>query len=311
MAIMRSATEKEDLRRWVKFSKEKAQRLLAHAEDLSRSVFSSSDHFISFLDLTSRIHHYDAYNLLLIWEKCPSASCLAGYKVWERQLPPGSQVLRKEHIGKGIDLIAPFTDGSHEQSRLVWYSVSVFDISQTMLPSIPSSNNSPYFQDENHEYFIVDALKQILGTKFQRSVVIQPPTRLMQETGLPGQLTEKTILIRDDLPHLELLQWLTETVVQLSIEEKNLSAPASQLMRNCVQHCLFRIWGLEDFTRPPSCAQLESVAFKEMSFLHLLRDTLRELDSLSCSLYLSSRQQDDDLNDFELDELLYLPKIQH
>lgn len=309
MTTRKSTAEKDNMARWVKFSKENALRLLAHADELALTVFSSPDNFFSFLELTSRLHFYDARNLLLIWEKCPSASCLAGFKVWERYLPPGSQVLKKEHIGNAIDLIAPFTDGSDEQRCLVWYNISMFDVSQTMVQSTLPSFDFSYVSDDHHEYFLLDALKYILGSKFQRSIIIQPPNRLMRETGLFGQVTENAVILRDDLSALEMLQWLTETVVHLFIEGKNLSSPVAQLMRNCVRYCLFRIWDLEASLQAPSGVQLEAVVSGELVFLNLLRDTLRELNVLCCSIYLSLRKQDDGLDDFDLEELLDLPQI--
>lgn len=296
--------KREDLRRWVKNTQEKAQRLLAHAEEISQTVFSSPDNFTSFLNLTARIHHYDAYNLLLIWERCQSASYLAGYKIWERKMPPGAQILKKEYMGKGIEIVAPFTDGSRDNSHLVWYSVSVFDISQTMYKGSLSSFDPAYIHDTQHEDFLLDAIKMVLGSQFNRSVIIKPPSQPMQELGLPGEIQNESVIVRDDLSIEELLQWLTEAMVQLAIENAVFTPPVSQLMRDSVRYCLFCIWGLNDYIRPPfSTLQLKSVASNQLPFLHQLRDTTRNLNNFIAGFYLAKRREDEDLNISDLYDL--------
>lgn len=294
MAVIKSATDREKLRRWVKSSQEKAQRLLLRAEALSASVFSSADNLTDFLDLTARLHHYDACNLLLIWDAYPSASCLAGYKVWERQLPSGVQVLKPEFKGKAIDLIAPFTDSSDGRNCLVWYSVSVFDVTQTMVPFFSPSFDTSYILDDDHEYFLMDAINQVLSIRFGRSVIVQPASQLMAEVGLPGQITKTSVTVRMDLPSEKQLQWLTEALSVLSLEGSGLAPSSMELMKDCIEYCLFRIWGLDGFSHPPGSIRIQSVTSGHLAFLHLFRDTLRNLNNLVCSCYLAKRQESDD-----------------
>lgn len=304
MATTRSAARREELWRWANATQEKALRLLAHTEDLSKAVFSSIDNFISFLNLTARIHHFDAFNLLLIWERCPNASCLAGYQVWKRQLPQGTQVLKNEHKGKGIELVAPFTDSSSEENCLVWYSVSVFDISQTMVPVAPPPVDFVYILDKHHEDFLLDALQMIIATEFGRSACIQPPTQHLLEFDLPGEIKETSVIAREDLSLQDLLQWFTEVLAQLSIESVGLSLSSSKLLRDCIRYCLFCIWGLEALALPPSSTeQLYSVSTNQLSFLHLLRDTVRDLNTLVRSCYLEKRNEQEALSFLEPEEL--------
>lgn len=294
MAVIKSATDRERLRRWVKFSQEKAQCLLSRAEALSSSVFSSPETLAGFLDLTARLHHYDACNLLLIWDAYPAASCLAGYKVWERQVPSGAQVLKQEFKGKAIDLIAPFTDSSNGCNCLVWYSVSVFDVTQTTIPSFAPPFDTSYVLDDDHEYFLMDAINQVLSIRFGRSVIVQPASQLMAEVGLPGQITKTSVTVRMDLSPEKQLQWLTEVLSLLSIEGSGLAPSSLELMKDCIEYCLFRIWGLDGFLHPPSSIQIRSVTSGHLTFLHLFRDTVRDLNNQICSCYLAKRRESED-----------------
>ena len=77
MSATNDAMRRENLHLWAISSKKKALRLLAQMEDISVTVFSSPDHYVDFLNLTTRLHHYDALNLLLIWNSYPQATYLA------------------------------------------------------------------------------------------------------------------------------------------------------------------------------------------------------------------------------------------
>lgn len=301
MAVARSEADKEKLRLFFKNSQEKALNLLAHAEAVSGTVFSKLENLISFLDLTSRLHHYNGYNLLLIWERNPSVTWLAAYKFWENSVPPGSQVLKKEHFGKGLDLIAPFTEGANGRNYLVWYTVNVFDISQTNCKLQPPGFDPAYIQDTEHVYFLIDAVKMTLGAKFDRIVSIEHPSQHLQDAGAPGQITEKAVIARDDLPPEELLQWLTEALALLVIDGTGFNNPTILLLRDCIRYCLFRIWGLTDHAHPPaSTVQLRSVGVYALPFIHLLRDSVRTLNNLVCGFYTASRQDFIDLDEADL-----------
>lgn len=304
MAVIRSATRMEENKLWAAASKENAKRLLAHTEEISQVVLSSIGNFISFLDLMARIHQYDAYNLLLIWERCPNASCLTGYETWKRQMPRGAQVLKDEYKGKAIELVAPFTDGSGADSCLVWYRTTVFDVSQTNVPAAPPPVDCAYILDKNHEFFLQDALQMAIATKFHRSVLIQPPSQKMLEYDLSGEIKESAVIAREDLSSTDLLQWLTEALAQLSIQSAGLSPASSKLLRDCIRYCLFRIWGLEALALPPSSTeQLNSVSQNQLMFLHLLRDTVRALNMLVRSCYLEKRNENEELSLSDLENL--------
>lgn len=293
MAITRSTFVREERQRWIKDTQTKANGLLAHSDEVSADVFSSLENFTSFLELTTRVHHYDAYNILLIWERLSSASFLAGFPTWQRQLPEGTRILKPEYIGKGIDIVSPFTDRSSTDTRLVWYTLKVFDISQTTLPAHTPVFDPAYVHDYAHEYFLMDAIRLALGTKYHRSIIMEPPSQTLREFGLPGQINEQEVIVRDDLPHLEQLQWLTEALAKLSLEDSGLSSASIHFMQSCVSYCLLHIWELQNEAHlSASTAQLKTVpAEQRPEFLHVLRDSVRYLNNLICSFYLLRRQE--------------------
>ena len=294
---MTTIRDPDKLRQWVLATQGKAQKLLCHTGEISSVVFSSGDYYRSFLDLTAKLHYFDAYNLLLIWERLPSASCLAGYKVWEQQVPTGTQILKKEQLGKGIELIAPFTDSSDGQTKLVWYSVSVFDISQTTI-SVPYPVFDPaYIHDADHIYFLLDAIKSVLGSKFDKSFCICQPSQIMEDLGLPGEITESAVIARSDLSEDAFLRWSTEALSQLAIGGSLLEPPLFQLLSDSICYCLLQIWDLGPAPLSPgSDLQLRAVSpEQQLTFCHLLRDTVRELNNLVCSYYLLSRREAEDV----------------
>jgi len=158
--------------------------------------------------------------------------------------------------------------------------------------------------DHEHEFFLLDALKLAIGTVYERSVLIQPPTKLQQEAGLPGHITDQAVFVRDDLSLKEQLQWLTESVIALEGTRQNLAPSSLQLFIHCISYCLFHIWGLKEYAIQPRSIQLSGAAQQEMAFLHLVRDCLRTLNNLICSCYISCRQEDDDLAGIDIEDLL-------
>lgn len=305
MAEMKSAMEREDMLRRFALSKQKAQSLLAQTERLAKTALSSSDNTISFLNLTARLHHFDAYNLLLIWDRFPSASYVAAFNDWKKQLPETAQVLREEEKGNGIILLCPITEFKESKYCLVWYSVSAFDISQTTVPAAPPSFDPAYVMDRDHEVFLLGAVQQTLSTQYGRSVIVQPPSQLMLQTGLPGHITEQVVILRDDISLREQLQWLVDAMVQLSVQEMDLTPDSLLLLKTCINYCLFRIWSLDSYALPPSNTQLKSAAGRELNLLHTIRDATRYLNNLVSSCYIIKRQTDDDTDDIELEDLMH------
>jgi len=95
----------------------------------------TGDRWAEMLRTAARFHSYSAGNVMLILAQCPTASRVAGYRVWQAM---GRQVRKGE---KGIAILAPVTfrrrttddDGEETDVRGVrgFRPVFVFDIAQT------------------------------------------------------------------------------------------------------------------------------------------------------------------------------------
>lgn len=278
---------------WSQEVKSKANELRESATNAAHDLFRSGD-LCGYLDLVCRLNCYDAYNLLLLLQQYPKATCLAGFKQWQKLLnDPTAQVLRPEWRGKGIDLIAPYTDvlGS-ERYSLTWFAVKQFDISQTNVTSFHPAP-SVYTEDKQHLSILQSALEGVAATEYHRSVVHTPASSQLRSIGLAGRMNDSTILLRDDTKPSVRLHFLSECLCRLAMEPvPTLTASQTDLAAQYIIHCLFRIWCAE----PPHAlrqprAELAAISpDSHMDFLSLIRRTVRHLDeSVSCA-YRSSRE---------------------
>ncbi|MCR5230380.1 MAG: ssDNA-binding domain-containing protein [Solobacterium sp.] len=103
-----------------------------------RDVYESG-RYKNYLKTMSRFHGYSASNCILIFMQKPDASYVAGYQTWKNQF---QRFVRKGE--KGIRIIAPARIHAEEEEevRLVFRTVSVFDISQTEGEPLPSYMNA-------------------------------------------------------------------------------------------------------------------------------------------------------------------------
>lgn len=281
----------EKMYQWVEESKVRAQELIAHSEDLCEELFDSGD-LSNYLDLLCRLHCYDTRNLLLIDEQFPNATCLAGYKFWERQLRDDRQVLKREWIGKGIDLIAPFTEVSGNRSWLTWYSVRVYDVSQTTATyTMPAS---VYLFDHSHVSMLLESAVRVLSNDFHRSVLYESASNKMIAAKIPGKIYKQRITVRKGLNELEQMKWLIEVMVRLSVPEDSFSEDISELVIFCGVYCLSCILGLPtDEVGQWYKPKIQSVPKDvQMTVLDLIRQILRDLDSAICTEYLYLRSVD-------------------
>lgn len=100
----------------------------------------SGEKWAEWLRLQSRFHSYSFNNTLLIWMQRPRASRVAGYRTWQSL---DRQVRRGE---KGIQIFAPIRKkvvideetGDEGYVRVGFKTVTVFDISQTEGPDLPT-----------------------------------------------------------------------------------------------------------------------------------------------------------------------------
>ena len=303
MADIKRSPPSETLQ-WAKEKKRKAALLMQQASEHARNLFSTSD-ITPFLDLVSRLHHFDAMNLLLIYNRYPDASCLAGYKLWERMMrTPGAQILRKEWVGKGIDLLAPFTDSLDGKHLLVWYTVTMYDIGQTNVSYSPPA--SVYLSDGEHIYLLLNALQRILATFFGRTVVFIPPTEPMRAAGVPGLVIEgkaSIIQVRSDIAESEQLRWLSEVLVRLFLYKTGASLDYESFLVKSITYCLFRSWRLPSLLPGQICPISELSEHTQMLLLTQIQKAVRSLDDVISHVYQEYRLEADEHSiDLEIDQ---------
>ena len=136
---------------------DKVEELTEQLQDAVKKVFESGQ-YEQFLKTMAKFTDYSANNCLLIVTQCPGATCVAGYKTWQKQF---DRHVRKGEQGIRILAPAPYkkwverectdaegctiknADGSPKMERVqivipAFKTISVFDISQTEGKPLPS-----------------------------------------------------------------------------------------------------------------------------------------------------------------------------
>lgn len=295
MATPQQTTNKNQNQQWIVESISLAQKLMEHTKEISRSLFANGD-LTEYLDLMCRLPYYHFLNLLLIYEKYPTATCLAGTRVWGKLY--GSQYpLKSDQSGKSITLLAPFTNGS--AGELVWYSVNVYDISQTLI-----TNYEPpgyvYTYDEFHLDLLIESVIDVLAARYSKHVLPEPNSSLLQRLNIPGRVTSHSITVSNTLTDQQKLYWLTENICQNAIASKPLSPRTSSLLTQTLCSCLFKAWGItESIPTIPQGSYSVIPVQEQHEFLNVLQHTFYAVNQQISSAYLDLRNESD-LNTFIL-----------
>ena len=300
-------TSSFDYQIWIKESRAAAADLIKHTTTLRRKLFASGD-LSPFLSVLIRLHQYDYRNLLLILEQYPSATQLGTFKNWQSLLPSG-QVLQNKWKGKSIDLLAPFTEKSSSGIHfLTWYRVTQYDISQTNVTDYPKEK-SPYVLDQLHLPYLTQSLLAVLYHHFQRKVKYLPRSSSILQTSLSFYITDQHVVMRSDSTPIQRLQILSEAMSRLNIAERSsLSNKYQVLFSQCVCHCLFAIWLLPGYFKPPTASSIISTfpESQQAQFLDLLQRSVRLLNESATCCYLCLRQSDEYISDLDSDILSHL-----
>lgn len=278
-------------------NKAHAQDLCVQAMEQANELFDSGD-LNPYLLVLSRLHWYNFYNLLLILRQYPSATHLAAFRVWKDRIgDPGKWVLKKEFVGKGIELVAPATSPYPRGTRsLYWDCLRQFDISQTHVQGYEAPR-SVYLSGESHIQVLVLALQDILRGEYHMTVLT---TGSEFSSGNAGYIEGNMIYCRPDSPGSELLLWLSEGLLSLTHPEKVIGERFLRMFLRMAQHCLFRIWGFEErqlLYLPQDKELICSVpADLRPIFLDLLQRRVRNVEESVYSKYqehLHKREEED------------------
>lgn len=294
------------------------ERFITAAELRKSAEFAAQDMFKTgnlddFLRILSRLDHYDAYNLMLILQQFPKATCLAGFKVWQRLLgDTNATVLKPEWKGKGIDLLIPYTDPMDlTHIRLRWISVKQFDVSQTYVKVPPASPS--YILDEYHLPALVESVARTIRMEYHRTVYAIGSDGAMKACGLPGRMTANVIAVREDLSSIKKLRWLTECLSQLQ-DGANVFDPFVQdLFHQCILYTFWLSWRLET---PPSLYpfrnQIRTLPKEQqMAFLSALQRSFRLLRESISAAYIQSREELESEEDLKVLDEESIPRPPH
>lgn len=283
----------------IREGQDKAPILRASAKAAAAEMFKSGD-LSDFLEIMSRLHGYDACNLLLILQQYPKATFLAGYKVWENLLGNAkAKVLKPEWWGKGIDLVVPFTEQRDKKDlRLTWFAVKQFDIGQTNVKSyeIPAS---VYVLDELHEKNLIEGACNALRSEYHLSVSYPNVEAEADVLKSPGHLTDKIVFLHRNFSDRARLQWLIECLCTLQGGVSALPPACHELFFLCVRRALWQTWSLE---KPPILySQRQKIRNMsddlQMDFLDILQRTYRSIEESIAAGYAIVRQEIEDAKD--------------
>ena len=301
MAVSAKDKSHKAAHEWIIDKKRIAQQLLAELDILIEKLFSERN-LSDFLQLLSRMPYFSYYNLLIIYNRYPKATCLAGFVTWRRIITEQTgdtkpKVLNSKGVNGGIDLLAPFTnDLGNGNYELTWYSVLLFDIEQTNAKDYQS--DSPVFiLDKNHLRFLLDSVSDILVSVFKHRVVYEPHNPSLISSGILGRMHEHTVSVRKDLNDEDTLRWLTESLIELYLNDKaHISAQSRKILSQCIHFCLYEIWGLEN---PNLLSNISSIIPKSERkvFLDTLQQSVFDIYQLTAGYYLEQRKESQELQD--------------
>jgi len=246
LAETKTAAKSADMQQWIKTNKARALELCSMALETANDLFDSGD-LRPYIQVLSRLHCFNFYNILLILRQYPNATCLTTFKEWQSRMEnPNQQVLKREYIGKGIETIAPFTNLQPSGTRsLTWYSVKQFDISQTNVTSFLPPK-SIYEPGQKHLVYLNSALRGVISLEFHCNVSIDTTDREIYNAGIPGVREGTEILCRANLSQSERLTWLLQNLIDLSRPEVVVGAQYKHLFHALAANCLLQIWGIQD-----------------------------------------------------------------
>lgn len=151
-----------------------------------------------FLKFSMAFHTYSLNNQILIWAQLPIATRVAGYRAWQKL---GRQVRKGE---KGIKIFGGRTiteeneETEEEETRLIFFPVTVFDISQTDLvdPEMAEGENICTRLEGNDNAGIFEAVKGYLTSQGWKVSIEEIPG---QANGYTTKEGDKKVVIREGI----------------------------------------------------------------------------------------------------------------
>lgn len=274
----------DEKRLWLINSKKAALRLLNKADEISDRIFKSGNLRV-FFSLLSRFSYLDYRNLLLLSAQYPQATDLAGASVWKSMAPKGGLFLKEEYQGKGISLLAPFTEISKTDLKLIWFTIKMYDISQTNIINGTHSRTVYLHNKKEHIDILIKSIRAFVAEEYNVSFLITK-TEEHIKTGLPCIVKNKVIYIQPKSDELAQLSFFVEYIVKREIDEP-LSREMILYLAASVRDCLFEIWDLpkQVSCSPPYESITDLSAEEQKTFLSKAQLLVRSIEDSILNKY--------------------------
>jgi hypothetical protein len=187
------------------------------AQLLAESVneLKTSESYKKALEFKAKFHSYSFANCWLIYNQCPTATIVAGYKKWQEL---GRQVKQGE---TSIAIFAPLIrkektkDGEEEKRAFNFRTVGVFDVSQTEGEELPELHRPKLLEGDSLQVQILIGSAKFYA-KSQGITVISE--RLEGSTSRYDPKTNRIILAKN-LPALHTLKSLAHQLTHALKEQ--------------------------------------------------------------------------------------------
>lgn len=185
------------------------------------SQLMNSETFRAALKFRQKFHQYSFSNVYLIYAQCPTATCVAGYRTWQRL---GRQVKKGE---SSIAILAPVIrkveeKGEEVKKVVAFQTASIFDIAQTEgkdLPELPTPQLLVLETDTIHQ-----TIKSLECYAHSQDITVIKTA--FNSTALGSfHYRSKTIRLRDDLPPLQELKTTVHELAHALMHKKDDNKP--------------------------------------------------------------------------------------
>lgn len=279
MAEIKNTTDQTRLNDWVESSKRAAIQLLRKTDEISDRMFQSGNLSL-FFTLLARFSYFDYRNILLLFVQYPRATDLASLNVWKAMAGGNPAVIKNEYRGKGINLLAPYTETRDDKPYLTWFTVKLYDISQTTVTA-NDSVKSPYLTEKRrHEETLTKAFRSFVANELGVEYIFVD-TEIHMRTGKACYSKGNTIYIKPRATQLEQLAYLSEFVVQKNTD-CGLSETMIMFLSLSVRDCLFEIWNLpKQVSFAPPYEEIASMSIDtQRTFLNQAQQWVRTIEDL-------------------------------
>jgi hypothetical protein len=193
---------------------EKTNRAAQLLTDTITSI-KNSDDFKRALEFKAQFHHYSFANCFLIYQQCPHATLVAGYRKWQEL---NRQVKKGE---KSIAIFAPLirkekVENMNEKIPMVFgfRSVSVFDVSQTEGEKLPQLPRPKMLEGDSLNIQLLIGGAKLYAKSQGISVAVQD-----LEKGVSYySLKDNRIVLSPKLPPLHTLKCLVHQLAYATIQ---------------------------------------------------------------------------------------------